>query len=1162
MKCIHAADIHFDPRNIGPALQALGVIADTAQRERIDLIIIAGDLFDSPIRNSSADSMPALLDACAALLAAAPVVSVQGTPSHDAPGCYDPIVRMGIIHHLHDWLHIDAANAAQVHVLANGFFFPPSSCSMTPTAQAMITGLPEPSRGWLGTKDATGKLQEVLAGIGAATHERTVPHIHVQHGEVRGATLPSGQVLPPGGIAVGTDDLALTGADYIALGHIHTSQYLTRRAGEGVRQPEVVYAGSAYPTDWGEADEKSFIVANITDASGHIHLRNVPYGHPQRQKVRSVVIDPARAVEWIDTMPRSLYGGNDVWIVFQVPADWSGDQDALIAAEARARGVAIGALSVRVTIEREARERVRVPELRAANGWAQQAQQWADHTDTPLRASHSRFITALEAEARKDGAIPPRRRWRLKSIRLRGSIGVWRGSGEDELTVDFGSYAPGVIAVVGPNGAGKTTLIENCTPWPSMLTRGGPLQQHFRLRDSVRELVIVDDQTDDEFQCLIQIDAQSGKREHRVYRQGEPLGADGTTAEYERIVDELWGPRPLHMLSVVSPQRPVTLRVKGDDGETLTVTTDLAAASRGMRRALLRQLLGLGAYQAASRTAHLKSQASIDLAADRRHEAKRHDDAADRARDSAVAHHQATNDRSRCLQAAAHADTELSRHRQEHERLAKEAEASRAARARAADLKRQSHEAEQRLLQIEAQISDLSGPDRREEHARALIELEDKDARMREMQAHHKVAEDEWREARGTADAEVARLEIKLATIGERRKSHSSAIAALDRQRDELDGHPEECPSCGQQLPYEALQRLDVRRTGIVEERKALVAARDADRASFDDVKYLSHVALAGVPASPIIPDELEQLERSAGHRRIKRATLQDAIRQADQADAKREALEQEKERVNATCEASLKMLHTAQEEIHEGAENAAYTASERVGEASQTVTAARVEVAAAERDLAHARADLERCQKADEQRKALLAEADVAQKKADEYGLVASALGPDGLQSLLIEHAVPRIAEVATDLLTKSYGARWRVRIDLQRTGGAGVKRKMIEDVRIIVADAQSSESFGDDDLDPGEQLLETLSGGEGVWIRAALMTAIAHVRAERSGVEWRTVLLDEADAALDESASASYWRLVEASHDLLDRHHTVAITHSGSQHGFEERIEMGRAL
>ena len=68
------------------------------------------------------------------------------------------------------------------------------------------------------------------------------------------------------------------------------------------------------------------------------------------------------------------------------------------------------------------------------------------------------------------------------------------------------AFEAGVIAITGPNGAGKTTILENMTPWPSMLTRGGPLQQHFRLRDSVRELVIVDDETDDEYRCLIQID--------------------------------------------------------------------------------------------------------------------------------------------------------------------------------------------------------------------------------------------------------------------------------------------------------------------------------------------------------------------------------------------------------------------------------------------------------------------------------------------------------------------------------------------------------------------------------------------------------------------------------------------------------------------------------
>ena len=110
------------------------------------------------------------------------------------------------------------------------------------TSKCIITGLPEPSRGWLSARgDAQGRaetgeavvdgLRSILAGIGAATHGRTVPHIHVQHGEVRGATLASGQVLPPGGIAVGTEDLALTGADYIALGHIHKAQKLNPASG-------------------------------------------------------------------------------------------------------------------------------------------------------------------------------------------------------------------------------------------------------------------------------------------------------------------------------------------------------------------------------------------------------------------------------------------------------------------------------------------------------------------------------------------------------------------------------------------------------------------------------------------------------------------------------------------------------------------------------------------------------------------------------------------------------------------------------------------------------------------------------------------------------------------------------------------------------------------
>ena len=146
--------------------------------------------------------MPKLLDACGELLDAAPVVSVQGTPSHDAPGCYAPITRLA--GNRNKWRHIDARTAGDVY----------TEGTYQGEQHYIITGLPEPSRGWLSARgEAQGRaetgeavvdgLRSILAGIGAATHGRTVPHLHVQHGEVRGATLASGQVLPPGGIAVG-----------------------------------------------------------------------------------------------------------------------------------------------------------------------------------------------------------------------------------------------------------------------------------------------------------------------------------------------------------------------------------------------------------------------------------------------------------------------------------------------------------------------------------------------------------------------------------------------------------------------------------------------------------------------------------------------------------------------------------------------------------------------------------------------------------------------------------------------------------------------------------------------------------------------------------------------------------------------------------------------
>ena len=212
-------------------------------------------------------------------------------------------------------------------------------------------------------------LRSILAGIGAATHGRTVPHIHVQHGEVRGATLASGQVLPPGGIAVGTEDLALTGADYIALGHIHAR----RRSGATLDGRRALCRSA--PTRWtgASATRRRSPWWTFPPSITLPGYEEVPYGHPARIKLE---LNPGHCV-W--RCRRASTEGIDAWFAIKVPADYS-EHDATELRERVEAGSEGFANSVRVTIERAPRERVRVPEIRSAGTWADQVREWVKHT--------------------------------------------------------------------------------------------------------------------------------------------------------------------------------------------------------------------------------------------------------------------------------------------------------------------------------------------------------------------------------------------------------------------------------------------------------------------------------------------------------------------------------------------------------------------------------------------------------------------------------------------------------------------------------------------------------------------------------------------------------------------------------------------------------------
>ena len=172
------------------------------------------------------------------------------------------------------------------------------------------------------------------------------------------------------------------------------------------------------------------------------------------------------------------------------------------------------------------------------------------------------------------------------------------------------------------------------------------------------------------------------------------------------------------------------------------------------------------------------------------------------------------------------------------------------------------------------------------------------------------------------------------------------------------------------------------------------------------------------------------------------------------------------------------------------------------------------------------------------------------SRREAAGWLFVERACGPDGVQALELDAMGPGIAAVANRLLQAAYGTRFQVDFQTVRLGGSGSRRRRIEDFLIRVLDLESG----------SEQLLETLSGGEAVWVKRAITDAFGIVRDRGTGLRFLTAFQDEADGALDPEARLAFFRMLRAAHLESGRAHTLVITHSEeAQEMIPQRILLG---
>jgi len=1128
MRVLHFSDLHYSGTRKEEALESLGRIIEVAENELPIAIISSGDFFDVGIQNSSRDGFGVLLDAVARLLHVAPVFSVYGTPTHDVLGCYEAFERLD---GLHPWITIDSHRYWVKDVGCEWVSRDiDESWSRSSEAQIVIMGCPEPSKAWfLSGNSGVGKdeareaiergMRNILLGLGSVRKRYPgIPAVMVYHGSVRGATMANGQMVPQAEIAIGRDDLALVGADYYALGHIHLRQ----------RIPDLpaYYAGSAYPKDWGERDRKTFNIVDLSDQEAlkaHeplVEHHQLP--HPPLQKI---------VLGMDDGISEMMVAGCRVWVVRRVPDGVSSNTEPL---EAVVRQYAEP--GSRVTVEIVPAETVRAAEIREAKTLKGKVRTWAEASGLELAESVYDKAETLETEARTEG-VRNGAKWRVDRLRLRGAIGIWKNSQRDEIEIDLREYDRGLIALVGPNGAGKSTLIENLHPYPQLLTRCGKLQDHFRLRDSYRDLTVTDEVSGDEYRFLLLINGATatGGAEYWIYRNNTPI-VNGRKADYESKVSELFGSIELYLRSAFVTQKATRNN------------PDLADATQGEKKAIFAELSGIDYLQ----EHHLSAREKARTAEDEQKiiSAKL---------EALPAHKQDLLDESaRLAEAESDADQKA--------RDAAQVEVGIIAlRARITELKptieqisRDRARAGERAIEIEKlaeQIEDaqstiahyeeaLKGKAHAESHAVAYEKLRTK---LEELKAQRTQA----LEARNKA----------LIEYNDRAAAHRDALNAyqrhienseheqirLDRQRDELLDRIDElveqlrtkttCPKCGHEWAHDEEARtkklelyqqkvcdIDVDINHLIAERESYRATQKPtqeptrpEQFQIDDAqerRVAAELARIDIERARFVIEEAQKAESTIAMLKAENRMRLEAL--SEKQAAKKELLD----RVTGG---------KALEDEYGGIEFdvlAAERERERIGTLAATYRAKAAEI---DRNIAVIKTKIASLEPLEI---AMIA----SEKNATEWRMLERACGPNGIQALELDALAPSITAIANRLLSSTYGARFLVKIETTRTGGNGSKVKQIEDFRIVVRDTERN----------AEQELDTLSGGESVWIKKALYDAFGIIRAQNTGIQFATVMLDEADGALDSQARERYLAMIEAAHQESERAHTIVITHS----------------
>lgn len=730
---------------------------------------------------------------------------------------------------------------------------------------------------------------------------------------------------------------------------------------------------------------------------------------------------------------------------------------------------------------------------------------------------------------------------KILSLRVRGSVGVKKGLGLDEIFIDF-STVSGLIAFSGINGSAKTTILEMLQPYARMVSRKGALQSHFFLRDSEKEFIF--EMNGKHYKTLIKMDAESSRSpEGYVWENGQSE-IDGKITNYNRYIVKLCGSPELFFNSVFCSQgsKKLSDMATGDlkklfseflrldklisyentskqcdnlltsrasslerDIESLKILTDgyaeagtLLARAKGEKAGLKRNLLELSKDLEKSEAELATVQADIQ-----KNELIK----------TELAGLQVTQDR---LSSEIEEDQKQSRIELDELRVKyKNFELDIA---KLDSLLANETKIREAVRSVEALTKTLF-KDRRQlkEIGQACFAtvsaVAKKEADIMECHLSHEKQSSKGKRSKSTLKTKLDHAQLKLIDLDKRdpdcvSKTCSFILSALSAQKDIpglelLLAESVEGIAKVEKAHSNTRNCLNTDMRALRDTESAQKIEKDALEAKItkaeDDLKEINTLA-----------DELPKVETALSRKQDLEKRQAENI--ADSKKTKdfweKRIIEKKGQRViteTAWKKAEAKINMVAEEKvgtIEQGISNLKTSIPERTDEIADKIA----EITRHEQEVA-------RKEQAQKELTTKTSEREIVVNEVSEWAYLKDACSAKGLRALEIDSVLPAIAAYANDLLIRTFGTQYTVRFQTQDEESG----REILDIIVIREDGS-------------EVPIENLSGGQRVWLLSALRLSLTLISQEKSGKSFQSGFADESDGALDVGHAIEYVQMYRA--------------------------------